>query len=169
MKHEGSSHTYCLDADALINIKLYYPKEIRRINQYAKKGKVVIPEGVYREICRKTDTLKNMVQTWQKRHGAIIWLDHALGRELARMEKAYGEAIILGNRKRNGFWTSKSGRQSADSQVVAVSKVRNYTAVSNDQAVQDACHIENVPCIGWQEFYRRMKQDFIGQGSLFEL
>ncbi|HUS59303.1 MAG TPA: DUF4411 family protein [Planctomycetota bacterium] len=170
MKHEGSSHTYCLDADALINIKLYYPKEIRRINQYAKKGKVVIPEGVYREICRKSDRLKEMVQSWQKKHSAVIWLlDPTLQRELVRIDNGYGEAITLGDQKRKGFWSSKSGKLSADSQVVAVCKVRGYAAVSNDEAVQNACHIENVPCFTWQEFYRRMKQDFIGQGSLFEL
>jgi len=162
------SDTYCLDADALINIKMFYPKDIKRINRYAKKGKVVIAEGVYREICRKTDRLKDMVQTWKKKHGAVIRLDPTLQSELARLEKAYGDAIILGNRERKGFWASKGGRQSADSQVVAVCKVRGYAAVSNDEAVQNACHIENVPCFTWQEFYRRMKQDFIGQGSLFE-
>jgi len=163
-----SNEIYCLDADALVNIQNCYPKDIRRIDYYAKKGKVVIAEGVYREICPRAGRLKETVQNWRKKHGAVIWLlEPALQRELSRMENAYGEAITLGDQKRKGFWSSKSGKRSADSQVVAVCKVRGYAAVSNDEAVQNACHIENVPCFTWQEFYRRMKQDF--QGSLFEL
>jgi rRNA-processing protein FCF1 len=164
-----SSEIYCLDADALINIQRYYPKALRQISRYGKAGKIVIPEGVYRELCRKTDHLKDMVQTWRSKHDAVIRLDTpTLREEVARMERAYGEKIHLGKQTRNGFWASKSGKLAADSQVVAVCKVNRYIAVSNDQAVQDACHIENVPCIPWQEFYRRMKQGFTGQGLLFD-
>ena len=169
MRPGHPSEIYCLDADALVNIQKYYLKALKEISRYGKDGKIVIPEGVYREICRKTDRLKNMVQTWHKKHSAVIRFDTpTLRAEFARIERAYGNEIVLGDQKRKGFWTSKSGKQAADSQVVAVCKVNKYIAVSNDQAVQDACHIENVPCIGWQEFYRRMKQGFTGQGLLFE-
>lgn len=164
-----TSEIHCLDADALINIQRYYPEALKEVSRYAKDGRIVIPEGVYREISRKTDRLKHMVQTWHEKYGAVIQIDTpTLHTELARMETAYGEAILLGKQERRGFWKSRSGKLSADSQVVAVSKTNGYIAVSNDQAVQDACHIENVPCIGWQEFYRRVKQGFTGQGVLFE-
>ncbi len=169
MTRGHSTETYCLDADALINIQIYYFDALKELNRYAKNGKVVVAEGVYRELCRKTDRLKRMVQTWRKKHSAVIRLDtQTLHAELARIEKAYGDKIVIGKQQRKGFWASKSGRQAADSQVVAVCKVNKYIAVSNDQAVQDACHLENVPCVGWQEFYRRMRQGFTGQGLLFE-
>jgi hypothetical protein len=110
-----------------------------------------------------------MVQNWQSKYGAVVQLSAPILRaEHVRIELAYGEVIQIGKQQRRGFWRSKGGKRSADSQVVAVSKVNGYITVSNDEAVQDACHIENVPCIGWQEFYRRMKQGFTGQGLLFE-
>lgn len=174
MRKGGIGDLYCLDADALINIQQYYPEALKELNRCAKAGKVVIVEGVYREICRKSDRLKHMVQSWYEIHGAVIRIDTApLQAEMARIDTAYGERIDLGKQRRRGFWASKSGRKAADSQVVAVCKVRTsdsnlYIAVSNDQAVQDACHIENVPCIGWQEFYRRLKQGLVGQATLFE-
>lgn len=169
MKPERSSVIYSLDSDALINIQMCYPKAIKVVSRHARDGRVVVPEGVYRELCRKTDRLKNTVQTWKRKHSAVVSLDSAkLQTELARIESAYGKQIVVGDKVRGGFWASRSGKLSADGQVVTICKVNNYIAVSNDRAVQDACHIENVPCIGWQEFYRRMSQRFAGQAALFD-
>lgn len=169
MKRDQRSPIYCLDACTLVDIWLCYPKAMRELSRSARDGKVVVPEGVYRELCRKTDRLKSTVETWKKKHSAVVSINTLrLQTELARIETAYGERIVVGNKARDGFWKSKSGKRSADGQVVTVSKVHNYVAVSNDQAIQDACHIENVPCIGWQEFYRRMNQGFAGQAVLFE-
>lgn len=163
------SEIYCLDADTLINIKRSYPEAIRKLSRYGKNGTVVIPEGVYREIHKKSDLLKQMVQIWKDKYGAVIPLNtRVLQSELRRIEVAYGDNIMIGKQLRRGFWSSKSGQRAADSQVVAVSKVKKFIAVSNDQAIQDACHIENVACITWQEFYRRMKRDFSAQDELFE-
>lgn len=169
MRGAAREERYCLDADALINIQLYYPHALRDINRHGKNGRIAVAEGVYREICRKTDRLERMMKTWYQKHSAVIRIDQPnLRAEVARMEAAYGEQIVIGKQKRKGFWASKAGRRAADSQVVAVCKILGYIAVSNDQAIQDACHLEDVPCIGWQEFYRRMRQEFSGQGLLFE-
>lgn len=164
-----SSDIYCLDADALINIQIFYPEALRLLNRFGKTGSVVIPEGVCREILKKSDRLKAMVLNWRKKHNAVINLQSPpLLMELRRMEEAYGERIQVGRQQRKGFWASQSGKRAADSQVVAVCKVLSYIAVSNDEAVQNACHLEDVPCIGWQEFYRRMKLGHSPQGLLFE-
>jgi hypothetical protein len=40
--------------------------------------------------------------------------------------------------------------------VVAVAEVLAGIAVSNDRAVQLACSLEGVTCIGWAEFARRL-------------
>jgi rRNA-processing protein FCF1 len=166
-RHPGG--IYCLDADALINIWMYYPAALKLLNRQAKEGRVVITEGVRREIYKKSDHLKKMVQSWQKNFDAVIEIEtHQLQTELARLENAYGQDIYIGKRRRDGFWASKRGRQAADSQVVAVCKVNKYICVSNDQAIQSVCHLENVPSIGWQEFYRRMKHGLTGQEMLFE-
>ena len=162
-----SSEVYCLDADVLINIKNHYPEALKKVSRCAKEGKVVISEGVCREICEGSDRLKPMVQNWQSKYGAVVQLSAPILRaEHVRIELAYGEVIQIGKQQRRGFWRSKGGKRSADSQVVAVSKVNGYITVSNDKVVECACQLENVPCIGWHEFFRRMKQGFTGQGLL---
>jgi hypothetical protein len=169
VKRDQRAPVYCLDACALVDIWLCYPKAMKDLRRYASDGRVVIPEGVYREVCRKTDRLKSTVETMKKKYNAVIFIDSMrLQSELRQIEIAYGERFMVGNKAREGFWRSKSGKRSADGQVITICKVHNYIAVSNDRAIQDACHIENVPCIGWQEFYRRMSQGFSGQAALFE-
>jgi len=169
LKAQPGSRIYCLDASALIDIQWHYPKAIRKVSRCARDGKIVIPEGVYRELCKKSDRLQTTVQTWEKKHNAVVHLNtERLHTEFARIEKAYGHQIVVGSKVKKGFWTSKSGKVSADGQVVTVCKVLHYIAVSNDEHVQDACHLEDVPCIGWQEFYRRMGRGFGDQASLFD-
>jgi len=79
-----------------------------------------------------------------------------LQREVATLEKKYGERIVFGQQSYAGFWRSKAGRRAADGQVVAAAKWERAIAVSDDQAVKLACALENVPCIGWSEFARRL-------------
>lgn len=169
MSGGSSSEVYCLDSDALINIKNHYPEELKEISRCAKAGKIVIAEGVCREICQGSDQLAATVRNWQSKYRAVIQLNTpTLRTEFVRIDLTYGEVIRIGRQQRTGFWKSKGGKRSADSQVVAVSKVNGYITVSNDRVVQDACYLENVPCIGWQEFYRRLKQGLTGQAMLFE-
>ena len=72
------------------------------------------------------------------------------------MERVYGEPITVGKQRYQGFWASRAGRKAADSQVVAVAKVFGHTVVSDDTAVKLVCALENVPCISWAEFARRL-------------
>jgi rRNA-processing protein FCF1 len=168
VKSQRRGEVYCLDADALINIHIHYPKALRKLRKCAKDGNVVIVEGVHREIRRKSDKLKAMVDSYKNEYDAVKRLGSPPHRmELVRLENAYGDSIRIGKQSRQGFRASASGRKSADSQVVTACKVDNYICVSNDRAIQDACHLENVPCIGWQEFYRRMEQGFTGQKRFF--
>lgn len=79
---------------------------------------------------------------------------------MARLEREYkGEKIPVGRRKHSSFWRSASGRKAADAQVVAVGKVLEYFVVSDDRAIQLAGMLKNVPCIGWAEFARRLREE----------
>jgi rRNA-processing protein FCF1 len=153
---------YCCDADVLIEISRHFPDGVRRLSKAVKKGLIVLPEAVHKELRKKSDPLKAASDRWKEKHAAVIQYDAnpELKRELARIERTYGEEIKIGESSRPGFWKSKKGQKAADGQVVTVSKVMKITAVSDDRAVKDACYLENVPCIGWQEFWRR-----IGQGT----
>lgn len=83
--------------------------------------------------------------------------DARLKEEIKRLERNYGRYIQLGQVRYSGFWKSKAGRKAADAQVVAVAKVKGYICVSDDQAIKLACALENVECIQWTEFARRLK------------
>lgn len=148
---------YVCDADALINLHLHFGRAcIRKLIQLAKSETLYIPEGVVRELRRGTDSLSRFA----KQQGDLVVVslknDLKLLSEITRMEKAYGQYITIGNRTYPGFWKSRAGRKAADSQVVAVARVFGYTVVSDDNAVKLACALENVPCIGWTEFARRL-------------
>ena len=164
-----ASGVFCLDASVLIDVQSHYPESLRQLNRHAKDGRIVIPEGVAREICKKSDRLKYMVQSWQKHGNAVVQIRlPPLQSEMVRLENAYGQDIYVGKLRIDGFWASRRGRQAADSQVLAVSKVNSCVCVSNDRAIQAVCHLENIPNIGWQEFYRQMRQGLTGQTLLFE-
>lgn len=47
--------------------------------------------------------------------------------------------------------------KAADGEVVTVGKVLVCVVVSDDRAVRMACSLENIGCIGWAEFARRMR------------
>ncbi|MDW8382572.1 MAG: hypothetical protein RMN51_10780 [Verrucomicrobiota bacterium] len=77
--------------------------------------------------------------------------------EVPRLERLYGQKIRLGSQEYAGFWRSSAGRKAADAQVVAVAKMlKGGTAVSDDEAVKLVCSLEDVLCIGWSEFARRL-------------
>ncbi|MGH8103566.1 MAG: hypothetical protein ACREJQ_03490 [bacterium] len=107
---------------------------------------------------RKLDRLSNLAERWEKKYAIKMKGDPQLWSELKRIETTYGEWVIVGPNRHKGFWKSKAGRKAADGQVVAVSKVLKCTAVSDDNAVELACMLEDVPCIGWAEFARRLRE-----------
>jgi hypothetical protein len=149
---------YVLDSTALIDINKHFPRQNRKLRQLAQGGYVKIPEGVFREIKRKTDMLSNTLKSWSKSNpDLIIQISgmQILANKLVSIENKYGEKILVANRPYSGLWKSPSGRKSADGQVIAVAKVLGCTAVSDDRAIRLACMLEGVPCIGWTEFARR--------------
>jgi hypothetical protein len=148
---------YVCDADCLINLHRHFGrKALTKLGQLGRNGALKLPEGVCRELIRGTDHLAKFVKKHQSLLKVAISTNARLQREVATLEKKYGERIVLGQRSYAGFWSSKSGRLAADAQVVAVTKSELAMAVSDDRAVKLACALENVPCIGWSEFARRL-------------
>jgi len=150
---------YIIDADAFINLDHHYRDRFNVLRRLVSNGRVFIPEGVRRELLRKSDKLSMRVEKWRDKYTQFIVpisQNQHLMNELARIERAYGERISVGGKEYNGFWSSQAGKKAADGQVVAVAKVLGCTVVSDDMAVKLACMLENLPCIGWTEFARRV-------------
>ena len=158
---------YVCDADSLI--KLYRHLEracVKGLRQLAKSEALYIPEGVARELRRRTSGLSRFIERYEDFIVVRLKDNPRLRAEVARMEGVYGESITVWKQRYSGFWASQAGRKAADSQVVAVAKVFGRTAVSDDNVVKLACALENVPCIGWTEFARRL--GLVKQLSLFQ-
>lgn len=150
---------YVLDANALIMLYEHFANEFNKLRRLIASDRVKISEGVYRELRRKSDKLFRRVDKWRKDYQQFVLFisqDQQLRMEVARIEQAYGEKISVGGIEHKGFWKSQMGRKAVDSQVVAIGKVLSHTVVSDDEAVQLACMLENVRCIGWTEFARQI-------------
>lgn len=149
---------YVCDANCLINLHRHFGrKAIAALRQLGKMGGIKLPEGVVREIIRGTDNLAKFAEGEQRSLLVTVGNDPRLRTEIARLERHYGEAIVFGQQKYGGFWKSRAGKQAADAQVVAVTKMlKGGVAVSDDQAVKLVCALEGVPCIGWSELARRL-------------
>jgi hypothetical protein len=154
---DGST-VYVCDSDALINIQRHFPRKMQKIRELASAGRLTIPEGVARELKRGTDRLVDIVTKWEKQESVVVAFDSdaQLKIELEVLDPKYGDRIVVGEQTYRGFWASAAGRKAADGQVVAIGKVRGFTVVSNDQSVLYACMLENVTCIVWTEFARRL-------------
>ena len=149
---------YICDADALINMNRHFTRKTREIRGLFLDGLAKIPEGVHRELREGTDKLAKNIDKWSNSIDFVILWDsnEILKSELKRIEQNYGDSIVVGGVKYNGFWKSKAGKRSADGQVVTCAKVFNCAVVSNDKAIESVCLLENIPCIGWKEFARRV-------------
>ncbi len=151
------SEIYVCDADSLINLHRHFGRQatsvLRRLSQTRK---LRLPEGVVRELKRGTDKLAKFVQKHRQYIEVTARQIPSLHTEIPRLEGLYGEKIRLGTQEYLGFWHSKAGRKAVDAQVVAVAKVLEGVAVSDDQAVKLVCALESVPCISWSEFARRL-------------
>jgi len=149
---------YVADIDALIQLDRHYRQRFNKLRQLAATGDLVVPEGVYREVMRRTDVLSKRVRKWSDKSATFVVASKSeprLWEEIARLETLYGPRIRVGNQEYRGFWESAGGRRAADSQVVAVAKLHGRIAVSDDRAIGLACMLEDVQCIGWTEFARR--------------
>jgi len=148
---------YVCDADCLINLHRHFGrKALTKLGRLGRNGALKLPEGVCRELIRGTDHLAKFVKKNQSLLKVAISTNAQLQREVATLEKKYGERIVIGQQHYAGFWKSNAGRQAADAQVVAVAKWMPAIAVSDDWAVKYACALENVQCISWTEFARRL-------------
>lgn len=126
------------------------------LRNQVKSGGLKIPEGVVRELERGTDRLGKFVREQRGQLEVTAWQLPGLRPEVARLERLYGQKIRVGSQEYVGFWRSSAGRKSADAQVVAVAKLLEGVAVSDDRAVKLVCALEGVQCIGWSEFARRL-------------
>jgi len=149
---------YICDADALINLDRHFPKKTREIRRLFLDGLIKIPEGVHRELKEGTDKLARNIDRWSKTVDSVVFWgsNDDLRGKLKSIELNYGEFIVVGKVRYNGFWKSKAGKRSADGQVVTCAKVFSCTVVSNDKAIESVCMLEDIPCIGWKEFARRV-------------
>lgn len=151
--------TYVLDTSALINLHHHFQKTgLRKLGHLAKEGQIKIPEGIYRELQRRTDRLFKAVERWARKNSdCIVQINrvHNLRDKLAQIEQQYGEQIVVGTQSHPGLWHSHAGRKAVDGQVIAAAKVLKATVVSDDRAVRLVCMLEDIPCIGWAEFARR--------------
>lgn len=163
---------YVCDTTALIDLYQHFPKNLKKLRVFVSDERLKIPEGVARELKRKSDKLGKMIFTWSgkyRRFVVSIGHDQRLINELPRIERTYGDKVSVGGRDYPGFWHSPAGRKAADAQVVTVGKVLDYTVVSDDRAIRFACLLENVPCIGWTELARRTGlEENQGQEELFK-
>lgn len=165
------STPYVLDSTAIIDLHQHFSKRRLRkaFQRISAKDHLRIPEGVFREIRRKTDDAKKILEQLEKKTPALVVnmsRVHNLLSELTRMEQAYGEKIRVGHRVYPGFWHSASGRKAVDGQVVATAKKLKGTVVSDDRGIRAACLLENIPCIGWTEFARILTEG--EQQTLFD-
>lgn len=162
---------YVLDSAAIIDLHQHFPTRRVRVmlRDLAQQGELRIPEGVVREIKRKSDRAKQTVEQLADSFPACVVQMarvHNLQTELTRIELAYGQEIRVGSRRYSGFWASASGRKAVEGQVLATAKKLVGTVVSDDKAVERASLLENVPCIGWTEFARLASSG--SQGTLFQ-
>jgi hypothetical protein len=119
-----------------------------------RSGRVKIPEGVFKELQRKTDKLAKTIEQWKKKYSFVVNLDPEALELLPDIERNYGPQFSVGGKTYPGFWKSPSGRKSVDAQVVALAKSRGWIAVSNDNSIHGACMLEDVECRRWEEIGR---------------
>jgi predicted DNA-binding protein (UPF0278 family) len=148
---------YVCDADCLISLHRHFGRTcLRHLRALAKREALKLPEGIVREIKRQTDKLAKFVEVNERFIIVSVTKDIRIRDEFTILDRRYGQTILYGRQKYDGFWKSRGGRKAADAQVVAVGKVLDGTAVSDDQAIKLACSLEGVTCIGWAEFARRL-------------
>jgi hypothetical protein len=158
-----------LDADTIINIGRHFPKAVRQLGKLLDRGTAKIPEGVYRELKRKSDDIGRRVTTWRETYSEsfVEFTRDFVRSELARIERTYGPDFLVGTTRYPGFWASRAGQKAAEGQVVAAAKVWGYAGVTDDRTVKMACFCEGVAHVGWAEFLRQV--GFDAQLQLFKV
>lgn len=128
--------------------------DIHKLRVLVQKGRINIPEEVYRELQQKTDKLAKTIEHWKKKYTFVVNLDSKALELLPEIERKYGPQFRVGGINYLGFWKSPSGKKSVDAQVVALAKSRGWIAVSNDNSIHGSCMFEDVECRRWEEIGR---------------
>lgn len=149
---------YVLDATTVIQLLEHFPTAFGELRKLISQKAVKLPQGVFSELTRKSDKLKQKLPKWAQKYPQMLvkFSDPRLREELSQIEQKYGQDFYVGKKLHKGFWKSRAGRKAADGQVVAAAKVLGCVVVSDDKAVEGACSLEGVPCIGWAEFARQV-------------
>jgi hypothetical protein len=147
--------TYCPDANAFIDI--YHAELVKKLRPFVKTGTIKVAEGVFRELKRKSDKLKEALETWDLLYDFISRLNEKERIEFAHIDNKYKYSFNIGNIKYLGLWATPSGKNGIDSQVIVLGKMRSWVVVSHDSSVKGACAIERVECITWEELVRRLR------------
>lgn len=87
---------------------------------------------------------------------------------MRKIDEIYGPPFyIIKGRNYPGFWKTEGAGGGVDSQIVAVAKERGYFVVSNDHSIHGACMLEDIACMLYEEFGRRLLSGTLVQSKLF--
>lgn len=156
---------YCLDADTIINVEL--ANWFEKLHESAKDGYVCFVEGVYRQLTDTSTRIGTKIKNWDK-YGCLHKLTTVEQALMKQLDTKYGPPFsIIKGHNYSGFWKTEGVGGGVDSQIVAVAKERGYLVVSNDNSIHGACMLEDVECIRYEEFGRRLLAGTLVQSKLF--
>jgi hypothetical protein len=155
---------YCLDTDSIINVE--FAGWFSSLRKAAKDGSIYFPEGVYRQLTDTTTKIGNKIKNWGK-YGTILKLTTSEQVLMKQIDAKYGPSFHIKGNSYPGFWKTEPVGGGVDSQVIAVAKERKYIVVSNDNSIHGACMLENVECIRYEEFGRRLISGTLRQSAMF--
>ena len=161
---EQPHKVYVLDTDSLINVYNHSPQAFKRLRKLAQNGSVRVPSAVIREIKRPEDRLKRSITRWARNYKdfEIKDTDSRFRDWIDEIMRRYGSSYKIGRLQKQGLAAGKSRKRGTDVQVVAAGKFLNAIVVSDDNRIKEVCFLENIECISWTEFMRR-----VGIVSLF--
>ena len=154
---------YCLDTDSIINIE--FAGWFNSLRKAAKDGNVYFPEGVYRQLTDTFTKIGNKIKNWEK-YGTCVYLTTSEQELMKTIESNYGPQFSIKGISYPGFWKTEPVGGGVDAQVIAVAKERKYIVVSNDNSIHGACMLEDVECIRFEEFGRRLVSGTLRQLTL---
>ncbi len=154
---------YCVDTDTIINVELagWFDK----LSGAVKNKYVCYPEGVYRQLTDTTTKIGNKVKTWDKYKG-IRYLTTNEKIIMKQVDLKYGSQFSIGGKTYAGFWKTEVRGGGVDAQVIAVAKEEKHIVVTNDNCIHGACMLENVECIRFEEFGRRLVNGMLIQSKM---
>jgi hypothetical protein len=155
---------YCLDADTIINV--VFAGWFDNLHESAKNGYICFPEGVYRQLTDTTTRIGNKIKNWSK-YGSIHYLTTTEQAVMKQIDMKYGPPFyIIKGKNYPGFWKTERIGSGVDAQIIAVAEECKYMVVSNDHSIHGACMLENVECMRYEEFGRRLIANTLIQSKM---